>query len=145
MTRRVVFMAPEHLRDSECKTSALESNALAQLLGNGDLIDLHDVNHADQSWGEWWRDMLPGAGDVVLVLVPDAGGILGFRQHQRADYARKLGVPVYALLESDESWMLRPISETSIRPCEPPSLARFMQVKAAGVIRSDPARLTGGQ
>src|SRR6266540_858515 len=88
--RRIILMAPQRI-DSQRKRSALESNALAQLVSDGDLVDLHDIGEPE-SWSHWWQDMLATANEVTLILIPD-GSMLGFRQDQRAERAAKVGVP----------------------------------------------------
>src|SRR6266540_3274000 len=79
MTRQVILMAPQRIGPKR-KASALQSDALAQLIGDGDLIDLQDIGEPE-SWSHWWRNMLATTEQTVLVLVPD-GSTLGFQQDQ---------------------------------------------------------------
>lgn len=123
----IVLMASESLRDSQRKAAALQSDALAQLVGNSDHIDLHEMSEPE-SWSDWWQDMLATAV-VTLVLIPD-GSMLGFRQDQRAERAQRQGVPVYVLWQPNgTTWQLTPRRDVDIRPMRPSSLAQFAQLE----------------
>lgn len=118
-------MAPQRINANR-KRSAVESDALAQLVSDSDLVDLQDIGEPE-SWSLWWQDML-ATTEVALVLVPD-GSTLGFRQNQRGERAARLGVPVYILWQPDDrAWKLTPLRDVDIRPMKPRSLTRFAYV-----------------
>ncbi len=126
MTHQVILMAPQRI-GPERKASALQSDALTQLIGDGDLIDLQDIGEPE-SWSHWWRNILATTEQTVLVLVPD-GSTLGFRQDQRAERAARMGVSVFILWQpNDANWRLMPLRDVDIRPIESRSLSQFSYV-----------------
>jgi len=127
MSQYVVFMAPEHLRNTPRKASALRSDALTRLASSASLIDVQDLPQ-DIVWSVWWRAVIETADETTLVLLPDEHNILGFRQAQRAEHARRQGISVYVLRTHGATWALTPFDKLDIQPTEPRTLARFAKI-----------------